>query len=161
MKDNRQPEDEPRIYITEATKLFNRSDRTLRSWDRPTSKLPKELWPYRDENDHRFWTKSLVERTITWMEENDFYPGSGLKWDPPPDVRREHLENLRKATQRRGSNGHSDQLDAFETIVRDAVLVRKIPIDQMLSKMYGVIQQFDIPLAEGLRILADVVDERE
>jgi transposase-like protein len=93
---------EVRYKIRDAARLLDRSPHTLRSWEKK-AEFPKELYPFRDEKNERYYTPALIEKIRVWIANSNFRPGSGISnYNPTAEDRERHLASLRAAAAKRG-----------------------------------------------------------
>jgi len=85
-----------RVYISEACRLLNRTENTIRRWEREKL-LPEELISSRDSRNWRYWKLDQINKIMNWIISNRMYPGNGLpNYNPSPfDIDR-HVINQRK-----------------------------------------------------------------
>ena len=149
---------EPRYYITQAAALLDRAPNTLRDWE-SGKKIPRHLYAFRDERNHRYWTPSLIAQIKEWIEQNDFYPGRSISYHPDQERRTEHIRRIRKSRQR-NSNKDEDpdlgkKLDDLYDLVIEAIEKHDRSLDEIVEMMPAVAKQRGIPLREAVETARD------
>lgn len=93
---NGQEEGARRIYIREASEIFNRRMATLRKWEQHEV-LPPHLMPQRGQRGWRYWTEDQIEAIKQWIIDTDRRPGKGLPhYNPTEKDLDRAIEMMRK-----------------------------------------------------------------
>jgi len=85
-----------RIYIREASEIFNRRMGTIRRWEQEKV-LPPHLMPQRGYRGWRYWTEPQISQIKQWIIDSDRRPGKGLPhYNPTEKDLDRAIEMMRK-----------------------------------------------------------------